>query len=37
MNIYYDYITIINWHTAELEQLQAFLECCYELEYDSDT
>ena len=34
MNIYYDDISIINWRTATKEQLQAFLECCYQLEID---
>lgn len=34
MNTYYDYISIINWRTATKEQLQTFLECCYQLEYE---
>lgn len=36
MNIYYDYISIINWRTATKEQLQAFLECCYQLELEKE-
>lgn len=33
-NIYYDYISVINWNISTLENLQAFLECYYQLEYD---
>ena len=36
MNIYYNYISIINWRIATKEQLQAFLECCYQLEYEEE-
>ena len=36
MNIYYDYISIINWRIATKEQLQAFLECCLQLEIDME-
>ena len=36
MNIYYNYISIINWRTATKEQLQAFLECCLQLKIDSE-